>query len=104
MKEKKRKQTLRKEEISNLSNLSLKYVVGGNEATGTPRSTGRRPKPCGTKIGTGWNVQYRFRCWKNKKDFNSDTSGLEPIQSNIYLSLPRSSYTCRERSSTELNL
>ena len=49
MKEKKRKLTLRKEEISNLSNLSLKYVVGGTEATGTPRPTGGRPKPCDTQ-------------------------------------------------------
>jgi hypothetical protein len=49
MKEKKRKLTLRKEEIVNLSNLSSKNVVGGTEATGTPRRPGGRVEPCDTQ-------------------------------------------------------
>jgi hypothetical protein len=44
MKERKRKLTLKKEEIANLSNLSQRYVVGG-----TIRRPGRRVVPCDTQ-------------------------------------------------------
>lgn len=52
MKKKKRKLTLRKEDIANLSNVSLKYVVGGTDDTITcpPREPGGRVEPCDTQV------------------------------------------------------
>ena len=49
--EEKRKLTLRKEDIANLSNVSLKYVVGGTDGTITcpPREPGGRVEPCDTQ-------------------------------------------------------
>ncbi len=47
---KKRKLTLRKEDIANLSNLNLEYVVGGGDTvTCPPRTVGGRVEACDTQ-------------------------------------------------------